>query len=113
MGRAVDSFARSADRLSSFVDEGLEPVTQRLTTLDQTLSRLEGTVNAIQQFGDAGSEIQKLSQSLAQAATVAQAISELPEQIRQILEQTVAAHRNEMDNTQAGWLGRLRGRSRS
>jgi ABC-type transporter Mla subunit MlaD len=113
MGRAVDSFARSADRLSSFVDEGLAPVTQRLTTLDKTLSRLEGTVNAMQGFADAGSEIQKLSQSLAQAATVAQAISELPEQIRQVLEQTVAAHRNEMDNTQAGWLGRLRGRSRS
>jgi chromosome segregation ATPase len=113
MAQAAESFAGSADRLSSFVDQGLVPVTQRLAALDQTLSQLAGTVRAIQQFSDVGGEIEKLSRSLAQAATVAQAISELPDQIRRILEQTVAVQRSQMDNSQPGWRAWLGGRSRT
>jgi chromosome segregation ATPase len=111
MGEAADSFATSADRLTAFIEEGVDPATHRLVALDQTLSRLEGTVDALREFSGVRTDIEQLAQSLARAATVADAISALPGQIREILEELVATHRDEMDNSRGNWLGFLRHRS--
>jgi methyl-accepting chemotaxis protein len=111
MGDAAKSFATSADHLQAIITEGLAPVTERLVVLDQTLARLEGTVSALHEFSAASSNVEELSQSLAQAASVSRAISELPERIQEILERLVAAQQEAKTNSSGKMLGWLRGRS--
>ena len=106
---ATGSFAASAGRLASFIEDGLDPVTQRLTAFDQTLSRLEGTVDAIRDFSQVREEVEELSASLSQAAGVAKAIADLPDQIRNILEELVAAQHHEI-NSRGNLLTWIRGR---
>ncbi len=88
--QASDRFADSAERLSSFAQH-LEPAARQLAELDQTLAGLEGTVEALRDFSHVGGDVQQLTRALAQAATVADAISELPERVREILQESVAA----------------------
>ena len=68
MGAAAESFAQSATRLAIFINEGIAPATERLAALDGTLSRLEGTVNAIRDFTGVRTEMENLTRSLAKAA---------------------------------------------
>lgn len=87
---AASSFAASADRLTAFIDKGLEPATKRLTKLHTTLSGLESTVRTMQQFNEAGADIQELSDAMQRAAQSADAIADLPGQLRELLDQHAA-----------------------
>jgi uncharacterized phage infection (PIP) family protein YhgE len=113
MGAAADSFAASATRLTEFIDKGIVPATERLATLDETMSRLEGTVNAIRDFSGVREEMEHLTQSLAKAAAVTQAIETLPDQIRRILEELVANQQQEVANSRGKWTGWLKSRPRT
>jgi len=109
LSRAAGSLTSSAGRLAAFIEQGLDPVTHRLTTLDETLSRLEGTVNAIRDFSRVRKEVGELCASLSQAAEVASAITDLPDQIRNVLEELVSAQQDEL-NARGNLLTWLRGR---
>jgi len=104
---ASDSFSNSAHQLAQFV-ENLGPAASQLGQLDETLLRLKDTVGAIQDFSKLDMDVEELAGVLAQAATVADAISDLPDRIRQILEQLVANHNGAQ--TKGPIMGWLRGR---
>jgi ABC-type transporter Mla subunit MlaD len=84
--QAADGFTESARQLAAFLADGLNPVTQRLTQLDQTFQSLEHAAAAIRDLAAARKDIEHLTHALAQSATIAEAIANLPEQIRSILE---------------------------
>jgi hypothetical protein len=88
--QAANGFTESAQQLSAFLANGLNPVTQRLTELDQTFQSLEQAAVAVRDLAAARQDIEHLTQALAQSATIAQAIANLPDQIRSILEQSAA-----------------------
>lgn len=88
--RSLEHFTGSARQLADFLALGLNPVTQRLTQIDQTFQSLEQAVAAIRELSAARGDIEHLAHALAQAATIAEAISSLPAQVRGILEQSVA-----------------------
>lgn len=92
---ATGALRDSARHLAAFIDRGLDPVTQRLTLLDETLTRFAGTVDVIRDFTDVRHDIERLSHSLAQAAAVADAITALPDQIRTLLEEVVQTHQEQ------------------
>ncbi len=112
MHQAAASFAKSAGQLNQFIMQGVHPATKRLHRLDETLASLSGTVDAIRNFSDARGEIERLSESLSKAATISEAISELPTQIRDVLEEVARAHQRELESTASGgmmgWLRRKR-----
>jgi methyl-accepting chemotaxis protein len=104
---ASDSFSNSAIQLATFV-ETLGPAATQLGRLDETLLRMKGTVDAMQDFSKLDVDVEQLAGMLAQAAMVAEAISDLPNQIRDILEDLVATHSD--GQTKAPLIGWLRGR---
>ncbi len=106
---AVGEFRESARHLTTFIGRGLDPVTQRLTQLDETLARFAGTVDLIRDFSAARTDIEHLSRSLAQAATVADAITALPDQVREVLEQVAITHQEELARNSRGGLFSLFG----
>lgn len=101
--QAADGFTESAQQLAAFLVDGLNPVTQRLTELDQTFQSLEQAAAAVRDLAAARQDIEHLTQALAQSATIAQAIAQLPEQIRSILEQSAAP-----PGVLATWFRRLK-----
>ena len=107
MREASDSFANSANQLSNFV-QTLGPAAEQLGQFDQTLQRMKETVGSIQNFSKLDMDVEQLAGVLAQAATVADAISDLPERIRDILEELVAAQNGAQ--SKAPIMGWLRGR---
>ena len=108
MHQITNSLEVSASQLSDFVAEGIKPATRQLVSLHQTLSGLADTVDAIKQFSNARADIDRLNDTLARAAKIGDAISALPEQIRQILEQSVDQHANSTDSSGRfmTWLSR-------
>jgi hypothetical protein len=92
MHDAAASFAESAAKFAELIDEGLGPAARQLAMLHQTLTGLEGAVASIRNFSHVRSDIDRLTASLARAAEIADAISSLPEQIRDILEQNADHH---------------------
>lgn len=85
LSTATSSFAASAERLSTFIQQGLDPATARLTELHTTLGELQNTVRKIQEFNGAGTEISQLSESLKQASSAAETMVELPGQLREVM----------------------------
>jgi hypothetical protein len=104
---ASDSFSDSANQLATFV-ETLGPAAAQLGQLDETLLRMKDTVGAIQNFSKLDMDVEQLVGVMAQAATVAEAISDLPDRIRDILEELVATHGEAQ--TRGPIMGWLRGR---
>jgi len=101
---ASDSFSNSANQLATFV-ETLRPAAAQLGQLDETLLRMKDTVGAIQNFSKLDLDVEQLAGVLAQAAMVAEAISDLPDQIRDILEELVATHGDaQVRGPLMGWL---------
>jgi methyl-accepting chemotaxis protein len=88
MNDAANSFAASATQLSDFMRQGVGPATRQLAKLHETLAGLEQVVESIERFSDTRSDIDRLSDALAHAADISDAISSLPEQIREIIEQS-------------------------
>jgi uncharacterized protein YoxC len=109
--QAAAGFAESSQQLTAFLSEGLNPLTQRLMQLDQTFQSLEQALAAIRDLSAARQDIEHLTHSLSQAATIADAISNLPEQVRGILEES-ARLRTEQQATQgrSGLSAWFRGR---
>lgn len=107
MHDAVASFADSANRLAEFA-KTIEPSTRNLGALDETLGSLKSTVAAINDFSQAAGQIERLSESLSKAAAVSEAIGELPGQIRELLEEIVAAEnkRRHPRGALRNWLSR-------
>lgn len=101
MHQAAAGFTDASKQLASFLARGLDPVTQRLTQLDQTFHSLEDAVAAIRDFSAARPDIERLTQSLAQAAAVTDAIAALPQQVRQVLEEA-ARTRAEQEAARSG-----------
>lgn len=87
---AASAFADSADKLAGFIEHGIQPATQDLATLHRHLAGLQETIESIQRFSGAREDVDRLTESLSQAAAIADAISSLPEQIRELLEQSMA-----------------------
>ena len=108
MHQITNSLEASASQFSDFVAEGIKPATRQLVSLHQTLSGLADTVDAIKQFSNARGDIDRLNDTLARAAKIGDAISALPEQMRQILEQSVDHHANSADSSGRfmTWLSR-------
>jgi hypothetical protein len=89
MHDAAASFAGSARQLSEFIEQGLGPATRELAALHHTMAGLGDAVHSIQQFSHARADIDRLTETLARAAEITDAIAALPEQLREVLEQTV------------------------
>ncbi|MEO8495796.1 MAG: hypothetical protein ABI614_12045, partial [Planctomycetota bacterium] len=106
---AAASFAASASELANFIEHGVEPATKRLAELHRTLAGLEQTAKAMQEFGSAGGNVDRITKSLADAADVAEAIAALPGQIREVLEQH-ANGQAEVADSSGKLMGWLRGR---
>jgi ABC-type transporter Mla subunit MlaD len=113
MNEAVNSFADSSQHLAAFINQGIVPATERFADMDETMKRLVGTVEAIQNFSEVRKDIEHLSQALAQAAQVADAITALPEQIRNVLEEVARAHEEQALANSRGSLTWFRGRKRA
>ncbi|MCA9144832.1 MAG: hypothetical protein H6821_07075 [Planctomycetaceae bacterium] len=107
---AAASFSASASQLASFIEHGVEPATKRLAELHRTLAGLEQTAKAMQAFGQAGGDVERITKSLADAADVADAIAALPDRLREVLEQNANGHA-ETANSGGKLMGWLRGRS--
>ena len=90
---AADSMQGSASGLAAFVRDGVEPATHRLAELDQVLTRMRETTEAVRQMTQLRQEFAGLATSLSQAAAAAEAIRSLPQEIRTVL-QTVAPNHN-------------------
>ena len=104
--KAASSFAESAGQLSEFIDQGLHPASRDLASLHQTLAGLEGAIESIKKFSHARADIDRLTESLARAAEIADAIAALPDQIKAILEQSAAQHaEHAAANSRKSWLG--------
>ena len=113
VGQAAETLADSSRRLAAAVHQGVDPVTARLAELDDTLRRFSATARAIQEFTAARGDIERLTQSLAQAAAVTDAIAALPGQMRCLLEELVAqGHAEAAGNAKGGWTAWFRGRRR-
>jgi hypothetical protein len=96
-------------RLGTFIQKGIDPATKRLFRLDETLQRLNGTVDAIRDFSGARQEIEHLSRSLAQAAAVSDAIGSLPDKLREVLEEVARTHQMQLETrSRGGMMGWLR-----
>ena len=78
---SVHSFSDSADRLAKFINQGLDPVTQRLVAMDESLRELKTVADSLRGLADVRQEITQLSDSLKSAARMAEVVGELPEQI--------------------------------
>lgn len=114
MQEAAGGFSESAARLRTLFDRDLDPVSQRLAQLDQTLARLEGTTRALSDFASAGPQVERLSGSLARAAKVADAIAALPQQVRSVLEEVVRTQNGQTaDHSKGNVLSWLRGPRRT
>ncbi len=101
---ASESFSSSAQQLAAFV-ETLGPAAMQLKTFDETLLRMKDTVASIQNFSKLDLDVEQLAGVLAQAATVAEAITEVPDRIREILEELVAAQSGAQNkHPMMGWL---------
>ena len=95
MGTAASSFAASAEQLSTFIQQGLEPATARLVELHSTLGELQNTVRRIQEMNGNEGEISRLSESLKQASSAAETMGELPGQLREVMAAYAADHAEE------------------
>ena len=89
---AVDSMQGSANGLAEFVRKGVEPATRRLAELDQVLTRMRETTEAVRQMTELRQEFAGLARSLSQAAATAEAIRSLPQEIRTVLQTLVPNH---------------------
>ena len=89
---AADSMQGSANGLASFVQDGVEPATRRLAELDQVLTRMRETTEAVRQMTQLRQEFAGLAQSLSQAAAAADAIRSLPQDIRAVLQTVAQSH---------------------
>jgi uncharacterized phage infection (PIP) family protein YhgE len=81
------SLAQTAAQLAEFMAQGIGPATHQLATLHEKLAGLKATADAIKDFSNARADIDHLNDRLARAAEISDAISALPDQIRNILEQ--------------------------
>ena len=91
---ASESLSNSANQLAMFVSK-LGPAISQLGEFNNIFLRMKDTVGAIQNFSKLDMDIEQLADALAQAATVADAISELPERIHDILAELVAGQNGE------------------
>jgi len=105
MHEAAFSFNGSAEKLSEFIQLGVDPATNRLVKLDQSLAQVQLTADSLHNLAGASDQIVQLTQSLAQAANVAKAIEELPEKLHEALEKIANQHPND----RRGWLGMFGG----
>ena len=78
---SVHSLSDSADQLAKFINMGLDPVTQRLVAMDESLRELKTVADSLRGLTDVRQEISQLSNSLKSAARMAEVVGELPEQI--------------------------------
>jgi len=108
MHEIATTFAESTSQLSAFTSQGVGPATRQLALLHQTLAGLEESVHAITNLSHARADIERLSDTLARATEISEAISALPEQIRDFLEQQ-AGHNAAATNSRGRfmkWLAR-------
>jgi len=83
---AANSLSMSTTQLSSFINGGLGQATTRLSKFDDTLSRLEGGLVELQRFSRSRDDIDRLAESLARVSEAGDAIADLPQRVREILE---------------------------
>lgn len=88
----ADSMQSSAKGLAVLVGDIVEPVTRRVAELDQVLTRMRETTEAVRQMTQLRQEFAGLARSLSQAAAAAEAIRSLPQEIRAVLQTVVPNH---------------------
>jgi hypothetical protein len=111
MHEAVTRFAESAGKMSDLLDRRIGPLATQLAALHNTLAEMQDGVNTIQSLGYAQADIDRLTEMLAGAAEIANAISSLPEMIRDVLEQN-ATHDAALESSRSGIRSWLAGRPR-
>ncbi len=82
---AANSFRGSVQQLAMFIEQGVGPATEQLSKLNETLAGLEDTARSLKTISVAEADLTRLSHSLQQASTVADAMAQLPEQFREAL----------------------------
>ena len=103
---AAQSVQSSAERLAQFIREGVQPATQRLVQLEETLARVQQAADSLQTAGAVGDEFSRLAGSLAGAVETADALGALRERIQPLLDQ--ADRQREADGRAAdAWYRRL------
>jgi hypothetical protein len=86
---AADALAQSAQQIAAFVSDGIQPATRDLAGLHQVMNGLDDTIAKINAVTLAGGDVERLAAALSRASEIAQAIENLPEQIRRIVEGSV------------------------
>lgn len=105
---AADSMRGSANGLAAFVRDGVDPASRRLAELNKVLSRMQETTESVRQMTELREEFVCLAKSLAQAATAADAIRTLPQEIRAVV-QSLVPSRNGSSGPRHPFLLRLFG----
>jgi len=93
---AANTLAASTTQLSSFINGGLGQATMRLSDFDDTLSRLEGSLVELQRFSRSPDDIDRLAESLTRVSEAGDAIADLPQRVREILEQITIEQGNHL-----------------
>jgi hypothetical protein len=105
MHDAVASFERSATQLTEFVEQGVGPATERLANLEQTLAGMDEAVQSIKRFSQTRGDIDRLAETLARSAEIAEALAALPEQLRAVMEENAARQAELVNPRGRTWLG--------
>jgi hypothetical protein len=111
MHEAATRFAESAAKLADLLERRLAPAVAQLAAVRETLAEMQDGVRSVQSLGHAQADIDRLTEMLAGAAEIANAISSLPELIRDVLEQN-AAQDPALESSRSGFKSWLPGRPR-
>lgn len=87
MRESVGALAESAGQLADFIHRGLGPATRDLATLHETLAGVREAVAAIGAFSHARADIDRLTETLARAGEISDALAALPDRLREVVEQ--------------------------
>lgn len=101
------TFNAASGKLAEFMEHGVGPATKQLAMLQGALAGLEETVKSIRKFSESRPDIDRMCNALSRAAEISDAISALPDDIRDIMEQT--AHNAAVMDSRGGfitWLSR-------
>jgi len=104
LGTATKGFKGSAEQLSKFVKRGVDPATVRLAALEKSLAKFEATAKSLAKFSQAAGQVDQLTKSLSKAAEITGAIENLPESLREIIEEV--CRRQIAENRSKGWFRR-------
>jgi hypothetical protein len=73
--------------------------------LEQTLAGMDEAVQSIKRFSQTRGDIDRLAETLARSAEIAEALAALPEQLRAVMEENAARQAELVNPRGRTWLG--------